>query len=112
MPPFVNRAQIVRVPVGYVIWSGKQGKAVPTVNCKANIKKSGGGVKHYFFPLQLCLRNSLNTRFGAPPQFSKSTTAVPDMLADWVLTAAPGFERGQQDGHDLDTQLPCMTEVW
>lgn len=33
------------------------------------------------------------------------------MLADWVLTAAPGFERGQEGSHDVLAQLPRMTEV-
>lgn len=33
------------------------------------------------------------------------------MLADWVLSAAPGFGRGEGDSHDLLAQLPRMTEV-
>lgn len=34
------------------------------------------------------------------------------MLADWLLTAAPGFERGQEDNHELVAKLPRVTEVW
>lgn len=48
---------------------------------------------------------------SGPAQFSNSAPHPDNMLADWVLTAAPGFERGQEDSHDVLAQLPCMEEV-
>eukprot|EP00904_Undaria_pinnatifida_P010339 jgi/Undpi1/6435/HiC_scaffold_20.g08916.m1 len=79
---------------------------IPTDAPQRELSRSQG---QFFLALGEPLSISIG-RFGAPPQFSKSTAAVPDMLADWLLTAAPGFERGQEDNHELVAKLPRVTE--